>query len=1750
MAYINGTRHVNGFEPPPSSILATRLANGNDASVFDQRSFNHLLQESLGNDENGQPNLGSDIIVNNKLISIIVKAGVEPFVDDSRNNPFSSNVVSAKDEAQFLSCLDVIRIAIEKGPEVINVRSTPGDSERSENELPLYVWLLPKFLPRLAPKSSYAVKEAVLSVFRTVLDADRSATSEEKGKNISGFILGCVSALNQEVCNLPSPSLRDKLAIRDDVFTEHLWNMRIVTDGIATRLDFDTIGQMFHSISLILGLLANYAKSSQIRLQYRAVLSQIQETLEDLEVEDDHGYDIKTMMDQIHHLSLRAFAPKPPATPTKTDDSEWPDSDRARKRPRLSDVQDRVPLQEDRHTRLSRKLTGLLCGTPVSDLDGLSKTAPSHFKRLTEQQQCTALDLLGYTVCQLSISAVPTAHCLACDGSSPTRGATTPWAEEFMKTLLAIVPSIQRTSRARVRAMSVLHRILLHTSCLNDLRLAQSTAGEWCLQSLRSSSRDLRISAIASLQVYVMQHRTDASLTRDNRVVALDFLQSLWTRNDAALHETAILCLTQIAQVVGDEELNIILLRLVEYLGHNNSYINGLIYAEIQQLAQSLQISPAMLFRPYWRTLGLVVARCLANRPGAVNQLCDLLGMQASGLMLLVEEYALPYLVLNQRVDTIQHFARAHGSSTSSFDICTNPRNLSSILSFLLAQSFPDTEQKLMSLLLNVSEEFAAEDLAGWLAHVPVQVTCSLFKTIGDTGEGKSSRTYQALQLVAQLESRKPGHLSSSKRSETMGAFLENNALAIVSHFTVSLNDLEAKEPKLEKKRSVAALGEVVKLGKSRVLVALPQICACLRNALDDEDLVDAAFGAWSTVISSLQADDLEGLVDQTLAIIVRYWDVFNSITQQRAYDLIADLLKNHSNMVREIFETMPSLSSIPVMTKFESEIAALKRQMDERHQAMAFATRLQDENEAVVQQALTELSPLLRAKQDLLQRSILREQPDEFVSDLTRALLDCCIRFQASGEVSRLCGQCLGSIGCLDANKIESTVERKSIVVLSNFGRAEETVNFILFFLENILVKAFLSASTTRAQGFLGWAMQELLKLCQDEDLAGPRIRSGPSAGSRRWHDLPEAVKNTLMPFRTSKYRVQDMRPPEKHSYPYFKPGMRHKDWLRGVVLDFLNRAPGNNQELIFSICSRIVQGQDTSIPAFLLPFAVLNLIVSGVQQDTRDIVNEVMSILQQPLDHQDRKIQEDVKLCSQTIFEVLDYVQRWLQQRKKQYSSHVSRAERGVSELMLENALSEIRSVETMLESIPPDLLSRRAIECKSFARALFHWEQYMRKPKRSDTRDEELARLQDIYAQIDEPDGIEGISSQMHIVDIQGRVLEHKKAGRWTAAQSWYQMKLVEQPDDIDVQKNLMECLKESGQHDLLLDRYQAIEQRDGSSLSQLKSYAVEAAWVTGRWRELSDLLKSSGGEDFSTHLGQLLMALGGGAHGTANELLDDLYKVTATELTPNAVVSLSNCHDTLLRLHVLEDIRLLKDAEGSDRQVCLTTVGKRLDILGSNVRDKQYILGIRRAVMLLRKDVFQDLDIAGSYQQSARLARKAQALPQAFDAVLKASALGDKSAAIEEAKLIWKDGHHRKAIQTLEGAIESGVFVAHDYIAEDGPVTLTTEQQNNQNETTAKAYLLLGKWLDLAGQTQSDVIKNTFRKSTENFRKWEKGWYYLGRHYNKLLDSEKDNGSWKGEPDLPDRRNGEAGHRKLPSLAHERQQVCFSRRYQRS
>ena len=138
---------VGGSQPLPSSLIATHLAptNGSIYPYFDREDFDLLLKESLGSDEDGQPNLGYDVVVNHKLICVIIKAGLDT-IDFRSDDPFRKD---NEHHDQVQRCLEVIHLVVDKTPDALFIVSRSEDLGPKAENIPLFVWVVPKLLSLL-----------------------------------------------------------------------------------------------------------------------------------------------------------------------------------------------------------------------------------------------------------------------------------------------------------------------------------------------------------------------------------------------------------------------------------------------------------------------------------------------------------------------------------------------------------------------------------------------------------------------------------------------------------------------------------------------------------------------------------------------------------------------------------------------------------------------------------------------------------------------------------------------------------------------------------------------------------------------------------------------------------------------------------------------------------------------------------------------------------------------------------------------------------------------------------------------------------------------------------------------------------------------------------------------------------------------------------------------------------------------------------------------------------------------------------------------------------------------------------------------------------------------------------------------------------------------------------------------------------------------------------------------------------------
>ncbi|KAK0729999.1 phosphatidyl inositol 3-kinase-like protein [Lasiosphaeris hirsuta] len=1398
-------------------------------------------------------------------------------------------------------------------------------------------------------------------------------------------------------------------------------------------------------------------------------------------------------------------------------------------RPNRSAVKRRKVAHDESHlSQIMSELCLLVASVAPDEIctpAALKRLIPDVFALLDEDRQFRTVDLLTRIPCAADATLKLTQEepdmpiqfqCSFCSGinsQTPSADCTEPVAKEYAFDIFGELiqhPGFREARRPRIFAMVALRRLAKHTEVPDFLDLEKSGSGQWCLQSLQSSARELRIAAGRALGVFLAERAAppfNKDTTKRSRTLALTMLKTISDRDVPHLNETCIMAWGQLGRIVADEELNLVLIKLVEYLGNRNMIVSASAYNEILNLAGALGIMPRRLFQPFWTSLAFTVVKDVVSKPQTTSRVTELL--QATGgvpeLLRLLQTFALPWLVLTKRREAVQKIAEARGEA-ETWQPCLDTANLPSIISLLLIQDVQDVAEYSMSLLRHTSPHFDGFQLVELLRTDPLLIALELFKAAADGDEIRKNRVRAALTTMSTLLSDSKD--KKARKSHVTGRYLQQHALGLAARLSEVINDsLDLHPPVLERRRCLRAMEVMIRVCHTYVCIARPQISACLISALGSEELRSAAFSCWEAMIANMEEVDVEALIEMTFFIICHYWETFDEESRLRADSLTKFLMQKYERVLKDCAYRLPSLNHIEDLADFNKKLNILRPPLDHGETFAIFAQRLSHENPGVVQQALVELLVFLRDHQDYLQVSAISEQPDSVLLTLTRSLLDCSSKYNGwQPDIARLCAECIGLIGCLDSNRLETTREQQQFVIIHNFGEASETTDFVAFLLENVLVKAFLSTTDTKFQGFLSFAMQELLDRTDFKVACSTGGHGAAEPLFRKWLAMSDNTREVLTPFLSSRFGVAPL-PQQETEYPIFRggTGKSYANWIRALVLDLLRNGQNVFSQIVFEPLCRLVKVQDLSVTEFLLPFVVLHVIIGQENSsEFRDkITNELTDILTyQPPETASYVEREEMKLYYEAVFRIIDYFMRWLQKKKSQP---------GLSP----QGQKWIGWVEGVLSALDPELIAQRAMDCKEYARALFFLEPYIESKRTGDdpnvSMSKLLATVQEIYTQIDDPDGLEGVSAQIQSFSLDQQALSHRKAGRWTAAQTWYEVVLESDPENVDFQLDFLTCLKESGQHDVLLNYVEGMR-TNATTINRIAPYAVEASWATNRWQTLEKYLRlyNTGdvSEVFNLGIGQALLSLKDGNIGKFKDHIKMLREKVAGSMSYATTSSLRACHDLMLRCHVLADLEMIISAEPQGyghQKALLSALERRLEVLGAYVDDKQYLLGVRRAAMELMKPKFRDQDIASLWLSTARLARKAGSMHQSFNAVLHAQQLGDYSAIIENARLLYKDGHHRKAIQVLQLAIETNSFMNLNVNILSPSSSRDPEALRNLH--TARAHLLLAKWLDSTGQTHASALRSKFQKAAKAYPQWEKGHYYLGRHYKKVLESEK-------------------------------------------
>lgn len=175
----------------PSSIAAIfqNLSKVNGTpQLADRDEFQQLLAELLGSNDNDPSEVGAfeiDLSVNYRLIYIVTSAGLTILLQD---DPFA---VQEELVVQAVNSLLVIRMTIQRCPQVL-FRPPPDQSQMDEPQQdPLFLWLLPRLLPLLGHPRGGKLSQDLLETLECIFVATTKVPDTWKYTTVLWSYLEC-----------------------------------------------------------------------------------------------------------------------------------------------------------------------------------------------------------------------------------------------------------------------------------------------------------------------------------------------------------------------------------------------------------------------------------------------------------------------------------------------------------------------------------------------------------------------------------------------------------------------------------------------------------------------------------------------------------------------------------------------------------------------------------------------------------------------------------------------------------------------------------------------------------------------------------------------------------------------------------------------------------------------------------------------------------------------------------------------------------------------------------------------------------------------------------------------------------------------------------------------------------------------------------------------------------------------------------------------------------------------------------------------------------------------------------------------------------------------------------------------------------------------------------------------------------------------------------------------------------------------
>ncbi|KAG9017962.1 serine/threonine-protein kinase M1 [Tulasnella sp. 427] len=1148
-------------------------------------------------------------------------------------------------------------------------------------------------------------------------------------------------------------------------------------------------------------------------------------------------------------------------------------------------------------------------------------------------------------------------------------------------------------------------------------------------------------------------------------------LEDLIRDGNPRVKETTLTSWGLLGKISDSDLQGIVLLELIVQLGQSTSLLQALAYSQLLNLAKFHEKGPFALLSPHLQSISCFVVARICSAPAHIQETCRFLGRSIADFLAISQMHTLPDLVATKNREAIAAMAVHMEKSVGTLLLPLSSKIIAHVLMLSREDASSSALDFFAASVVEGSHEAIGLDML--LSSHRMEIISELVTIMGE--EAQSRRAVIALSRLQRRDSK--------DRKLTLGEFLQPHTLGILAHLNSSIISSRGKGALTRRLQVIKSLGELIKTVGPSISNISPQIMALLQGVVGNLDLADSVLETWRLLVVTLAFMDLAPHVGAITAVLVHGWFSFTPRGKATAKEIIDYLFLEHFDDIDPPLEQIVSLQGIPEVERASLELMS-RRAGPLEEQLHGFLKRIISDNVSVSTQSLADLKAFMETNSSFFHGLSSGDVFHPVIGQVTRALFVCGSRDGEEFEkVRNHAYDCIGALGALDPDRFDLAPEAAPFdFLLYNFTQEEESVSFAIHLICDVLAGAYRGASDITYQNNLAFTIQKLLTYCGfSTALVQSSQKNVPAAILHRWRQLDAQVVETVAALLDGRLTLAETTY-ETEQLPIYQSVPTYREWIQRWSRYLISRVRDQNAAEIFHLFRNVVRSQDVTVARRLLPHLILHLIISGTDDDREGIRSEIIVVLEDQVSPVSSSTADKRLLSAQTIFGIMDHISKWIRGARQELSPKKKSRNHQSSQLV-----EYLPRVDSLISSINHELTAQAAFETKAYARALMNFEQLIVMKREANISENDLQpyydRLHEIYAHLDEPDGMQGVSKLVLAPSLDHQIREHESTGQWTAAQSCWEIKLQRSPDDIDAHLGLIRCLRNLGHYDTLETHIRGVLSRNGHWSALLAGFRAEGSWIVRNWAAVQQAVDSSKYDSPELSIARVLLALRGQQDPDIQAAFNSARQRLGATILSGGASSYRRSYDAVVQLHILHELQmahgfvckiplLLQNGRGPkaySELVDLTAQFRlRLDATLPTFKTREPILSMHRIALglILPEYTAAQREISKAWLNTAKIARKSKHFQTAYSAVLQAREMGDPFAFIESCKLIKADGDHFRAFQELENSI-------------DHMPKLDTENEIENTRLIGKALLFRARWKEETDRFDSKETGQSFK-----------------------------------------------------------------------